>query len=281
MTTIPFVDSILHPTDFSEGSMRAFAHALAIALFRHAKLTLLHVSENASDEDWQHFPPVRQVLERWGLLAPGSKQADVFERLAVKVRKVLLASDDPAEAISTWLVDHPSDLLVLSTEQRGGLPGWLQGSVATKLARSAAVRALFVPAGCRGFVSAEDGELSLRRILVPVDHAPDPAPALEIASRAAASLGVAPVAIRALHAGEKLPKLELADDDAWRLESKLVGGDPVDAILGAAREWPADLVMMATDGRDGPLDVFRGSHTERVAREVPCPLLSIPVPKSA
>ena len=94
MTTIPFVDSILHPTDFSEDSMRAFAHALAIALFRQAKLTLLHVSENASDEDWQHFPAVRPVLERWGLLAPGSQQADVFRRLAVKVRKVLLASDD-------------------------------------------------------------------------------------------------------------------------------------------------------------------------------------------
>jgi len=277
--SLPFVDSILHPTDFSPGSERAFAHALAVALFRHAKLTLLHVSETPSEEDWQRFPAVRETLARWGLLAPGSSRADVYQRLAIKVRKVQLESDDPAEAIANYLVDHPSDLLVLATEEQSGLPRWFHSSVASELVHGVPVRALFVPAGCAGFVSPADGELSLRRILVPVDHRPDPAPALELASRAAASLGVAPVAIRALHAGEKLPPLALAPADGWRLDSELASGDPVDAILAAARAWPADLVVMATDGRDGPLDVLRGSHTERVVQEIPCPLLSIPVPK--
>jgi nucleotide-binding universal stress UspA family protein len=277
--SLPFVDSILHPTDFSEGSERAFAHALAVALFRQARLTLLHVAETASDEDWQRFPGVRETLERWGLLAPGSQRADVFRRLAIKVRKVQLESDDPAEAIATYLVDHPSDLLVVATAQRSGLPRWLEGSVASRLVRGAAVRALFVPAGSAGFVAPEDGELSLRRILVPVDHRPSPEPALELAARAAGSLGVPPVAIRAFHVGEKLPPLPLAPGDAFRLETELAEGDPVDAIVAAAGAWPADLVVMATDGRDGPLDVLRGSHTERVVREVPCPLLSIPVPR--
>jgi nucleotide-binding universal stress UspA family protein len=35
---------------------------------------------------------------------------------------------------------------------------------------------------------------------------------------------------------------------------------------------------MATNGRDGFLGTIgRGSHTERVVRQAPCPVLSVPV----
>ena len=37
---------------------------------------------------------------------------------------------------------------------------------------------LFVPDSAPGFVSLEDGEISLHRILIPVDQTPDPRPAL-------------------------------------------------------------------------------------------------------
>ena len=40
---VPLVDSVLHPTDFSSASDTAFAHALAIALIRKTKFTILHV----------------------------------------------------------------------------------------------------------------------------------------------------------------------------------------------------------------------------------------------
>jgi nucleotide-binding universal stress UspA family protein len=33
---------------------------------------------------------------------------------------------------------------------------------------------------------------------------------------------------------------------------------------------------MSTDGRSGFLDALRGSHSERVLRHAPCPLLAIP-----
>jgi hypothetical protein len=33
---------------------------------------------------------------------------------------------------------------------------------------------------------------------------------------------------------------------------------------------------MSTDGRNGFLDAFRGTHSERVLRRTPCPLLGIP-----
>ena len=53
-------------------------------------------------------------------------------------------------------------------------------------------------------------------------------------------------------------------------------GNVIDAILETARTEDADLIVMATDGRDGFLDAFRGSHSERVLRQAPCPLLAIP-----
>jgi nucleotide-binding universal stress UspA family protein len=38
-----------------------------------------------------------------------------------------------------------------------------------------------------------------------------------------------------------------------------------------------NLIVMSTDGRNGFLDALRGSHSERVLRQTPCPLLAIPV----
>jgi nucleotide-binding universal stress UspA family protein len=39
---------------------------------------------------------------------------------------------------------------------------------------------------------------------------------------------------------------------------------------------PADLIVMASEGRHGFLDAFRGSTSERVLHHVHCPLAVIP-----
>ncbi|TMA83757.1 MAG: universal stress protein [Deltaproteobacteria bacterium] len=38
----------------------------------------------------------------------------------------------------------------------------------------------------------------------------------------------------------------------------------------------ADLIVMATEGRHGVVDALRGSVTERVVRDAPCPVLAVP-----
>ena len=56
---VPFVQTIFHPTDFSPESEEAFAHALAIALFRKGEITLVHAGDEYLDgDDWQKFPAV-------------------------------------------------------------------------------------------------------------------------------------------------------------------------------------------------------------------------------
>jgi nucleotide-binding universal stress UspA family protein len=53
-------------------------------------------------------------------------------------------------------------------------------------------------------------------------------------------------------------------------------GNVIEVILETARQADADLILMSTDGRNGFLDAVRGSHSERVLRHAPCPLLAIP-----
>jgi nucleotide-binding universal stress UspA family protein len=275
----PLVSSVLHPTDFSAASERAFANALAIALFRETRLTLLHVHGKGSSAQWSSFPHVRQTLQRWGLLEEGSAQADVHLRLNVDVEKVALESSFPAWAIGRYLDAHPHDLIVLATEGEAGLPSWFSRSTSETIAGLARTPALFVPAGAeRGLVALDDGAYTLRRILVPVDHRPDSRLAVELATRAAGIFGdEATVEITLFHVGTAAaPWPSAPEGPGWRFRREQVAGDVVEQILQAAERYAADLVVMATAGEQNLLELVRGSTTDRVLRRARCPVLTVP-----
>lgn len=52
-------------------------------------------------------------------------------------------------------------------------------------------------------------------------------------------------------------------------------GDPTAAILGAATDLVADVIIMETHGRTGFSRAFFGSIAEEVLREAPCPVLTV------
>jgi nucleotide-binding universal stress UspA family protein len=271
----PFVATVVHPTDFSEASQTAFAHALAVAAVRKTRLDILHVSDKDS-QSWSRFPSVRKTLERWGLLDPGSDRSAVFDELSVRVKKVQLRGDPASETLSYIRKVEP-DLLVLATEGRHGLARLIEPSVAQSVARRAHTMTLFVAEKGRGFVSLEDGHLSLNRILVPIDKTPDASNAIIAATRAAEALGDAPVEINLLHVGDgSFPHYALPESEIWTWKETRGGGDVDDEILSVAQSTHADLVVMATDGRNGVLDAIRGSFTERVVRRAECPVLAVP-----
>jgi nucleotide-binding universal stress UspA family protein len=276
---LPFVRSVFHPTDFSEASRVAFVHALAIALIRQTKLWILHAGErDRAGAEWTGFPGVRDTLERWGLLEPGAPRSAVFDELRVRVAKVAVEARNPVDACLDFLRDHEPDLMVLATEGRQGLPSWIRPSIAERLARRSHTRTLFVPAGASGFVSPQTGQTSLRRILVPVDVRPDSADAIELAARAAEALGDPPVEIALLHVGEERdrPRPKLPKGEGWELREVTLQGAVVETILAAADTGQADLLVLATAGREGVLEALRGSVTERVVRAAPCPVLAVP-----
>ena len=278
LAKIPFVESILCLSDFSAGSEPAFDHALAIALPRRAKLTLLHATtQQAKHYDWREFPSVRSTLEGWGMLAADSPRAAVFNQLGLKVEKVQVGQGNPHTSILTFLERHGADLLVLGTERREGLARLLKPSFAESFSRKSRTLTLFVPSSVRGFVAHQDGKVTLNRILVPVDHQPSPNRAIAFATRAAALAFNPDLEASILHMGHgAMPQFELPQIPVCNWQTLQRQGDVVGTILKTAREDNVDLIVMATQGHHGILDAFRGSVTEQILRHSPCPVLAVP-----
>ena len=269
---IPFVKSIFHPSDFSEASELAFAHALAIALIGETQLVIMH-ARRGEREDWSQFPAVRKTLARWQVLEAGSLPSEVFQKLAVRVTKVS-TQGDPVRASMRQIEKQKPDLVVLATHGRHGLPLWLKPSVAQAIAHRTSAMTLFVRQGCRGIVSL-GGVISLRRILLPVDQKPDPSEVVIRVTHAAEALGDECVEIVLLHVnGTEFPQFNRPEGEAWVWKELRREGDVVEVILDAAKE--VDLIVMATEGRHGIIDAMRGSVTERVVRDTPCPVLAVP-----
>jgi nucleotide-binding universal stress UspA family protein len=269
------IDHVVLPTDFSPASEAALAHALAIALRARAALTLLHVDREQGATPWSEFPSVRGMLERWGLLPPGSPRSAV-PKLGIEVEKVVAAGSDPVQAILTFLSEHPAHLLVLSTHSRDGVARWVSRPVAEPLARAARLPVLLLPDGVQGFVSQTDGGVTLRRVLLPADRDPAPRAAIAMAGRLAHAFDPG-TRFALLHVGEPdaAPAARLEPAAAWERIAR--SGPVVDEIVAAAEALPADLIAMTTRGHHGFLDALRGSTTECVLRRAPCPVLAVPV----
>ena len=274
--SLPIVRSVLLPTDMSPGSEIAFQHALAIALLRQTSLTLLHV-EGASRSG--EFPSVREMLERWGLLEEGSSRSAVYENFNVRVKKKVVKGR-PLPVILETLEKGYVDLVVVATKGSGGVAGWLKPSVSEPLAHRTDTSTLFVPIGKPGIVDPANGQITARKILVPVAEVPDAQNAVTLAARtaiAAHQVHGEPVELHLMHVGDQMPDLQLPEHEGIRWSQGLQQGDVIDQIIGAARDLHANLVVMASDGRNGIMDAFRGSHSEQIVRLVPCPLLVVPI----
>lgn len=275
--TNPVIDSVLHPTDFSEGSRVAFHHALKAALRAKSKLTLMHVTPGTTFE-WADFPGVRETLERWGLLPENSRRSAV-PKLGIEVVKLVAQQSHPVKAVLAYLHAHPADLIVLATHQHEGRMRWLHQSVAEPVARHAAQMTLFIPGNNAGFVSAENGSVSLTRILIPIAATPRPQPAIEAAVRLANRLDCPHGTFTLLHVGEahEMPAVRCPKVPGWEWKKVSRTGDVIHVIADTAGNTGADLIVMATDGRHGFLDALRGSHSEQVLRHAAAPMLTVPV----
>lgn len=68
-----------------------------------------------------------------------------------------------------------------------------------------------------------------------------------------------------------------AEEHGVAAEVSLVeaAGGVADAIVTAAQDWPADLIVVGTHGRRGLPRLVLGSDAEQVARRAPAPLLLV------
>jgi nucleotide-binding universal stress UspA family protein len=271
------IESVLHPTDFSAGSLVAFHHALKAALVAKSKFTLLNVSPNG-DAQMSDFPGVRETLERWGLLPAGSPRSAVTE-LGLRVEKIIADRDDAVKAVLGFLRHCRVDLIVLAASNHNGRVRWLGKSVSQPIARTAWQMTLFIPANAKGFVSPEDGSVSINRILIPVAASPRAQPAVDAAARLVRQLECPQGDFSLMHVGDAstMPAVNLPQVNGWTWSQEFRSGDVIQNIVSAAKDSRVDLIVMSTDGRNEFLDSLRGSHSERVLSHGVAPLLTVPV----
>jgi nucleotide-binding universal stress UspA family protein len=66
-----------------------------------------------------------------------------------------------------------------------------------------------------------------------------------------------------------------ADKVGVAVDCKVLTGIPFEEIVCAARELPADIIIMGTHGRAGMSHLLLGSVAEKVVRRASCPVLTV------
>ena len=270
------MNTIFHPTDFSANPDIAFAHALKLAWATQSRLTLFHVNEGLDELNWKEFPAVRETLSKWARHS-SNNQDRISSHSMIDVEKILHRGKDPSASILAHLERHPADLIVLATHQLGGRPFFFQ-SVSEPVARKSHIMTLFIPLSAKGFISAEDGTITLKNILIPIDHDPQPPVAVRAVTTLVNTLACEDVSVTVLYIGDKEEMPDVYppshSKSAWTYIAR--SGDVVSEILEIEQELAADLIVMPTQGRQGFLDALRGSTTEQIVRRARCPVLAVP-----
>ncbi|WP_134671529.1 universal stress protein [Halorussus marinus] len=136
-------ETVLFPTDGSEGTEAALENALNIASTYDASVHALYVADTNQYSTTTLDDGARDVLVEEGEDIVG----DVVERAqarGVDVEDVVLQGD-PYETILDYIEEYGVDLVVMGTHGRRGVERYLIGSVTEKVVRTADVPVLTVP----------------------------------------------------------------------------------------------------------------------------------------
>ncbi len=142
---------ILHPTDFSRASSKAFAMAVEMAKANRAELLIVHVLAPAVPlvGDGYVTPKVYEDLEA-SARAWGRKRLDQLLAKARKARaraKGLLLEGVPHEQIVRAASSRRAGLIVIGTHGRTGLVRFVLGSVAGRVVAMASCPVMTVRGG--------------------------------------------------------------------------------------------------------------------------------------
>ncbi len=135
------IQTILHPTDFSEPSKYALDYALSFAEEYNASLRVLHVIEEVSSAlyfDMLQAPPLAQLMADIEKQAQQAMEQLIASDLRARFRvETLIRKGVPFLEIIRCAEETKADIIVCGTHGRTGLKHALFGSVAEKVVRKA------------------------------------------------------------------------------------------------------------------------------------------------
>lgn len=297
------VTHILCPVDFSDSSRRALDHAIALARWFHARISVLYVHRPTLPMFCAApltVPPVGDApldaRERDDILRGMAHFVEPDRASGVQIDLVLRESLHIAATIVDVSEELHADLITVGTEGRTGVKRFLLGSVAEAVLRTARRPVLTVTPHVAEAVPFALG--TLERIICAVDFSRSARRGLQYAAMLGEASGAQVTVAHILELPPELamPKATLADDRLRRfheahrqlealltpelrshcaIDHLVLAGRPAPEIIRLAAEQQAALVVMGARG-GGPLNaVLRGSTTEQVVRLAPCPVLTL------
>jgi len=275
------IRQILVPLDGSTLAESVLPAAVAVARAFGARVKLLHIIEERGRDTihgQRHLTDGDQALAYLEEVA----RRPVFESQDVEIHVHLPRKGDVAESVVDHADEFGADLVILATHGKGGLKGFLFGSIALQALQRGTTPILLVNPTTTG----ETPPFVCREILVPLDGAAGHEPALPVAStlalawHAAVHLEIVVPTVGSLSGHEAATSvllpissrhlLDLAECGAEEYVERLAGklaaeglpttchvsrGDPAACLIQAAERVGADLVVMASHAR-GAMDAF-------------------------
>lgn len=275
-------ERILVPLDGSDLAGAIIAQVRRILLYKDSELILVRAVTipPSVEADTVELPSILQAQASKYL----AEVAGVLTSQGARVRTVSRMGT-PAEVILDVAGEEKVSLITISTHGRSGIARWAFGSVAEKILRSSRVPVLavrsFTGSGA-GAARIGVGELSLKRILVPLTPAEESlevvGPAIELAKLFGSRvvlLNVCEGPACTIPVPEMTAAYERFHAAGVSVEPLMKQGDPAAQILDACSEQKADLIAMTTHGRGGVSRWMLGSVTEKVLRASTVPLLVV------
>lgn len=293
------VRTILCPTDFSVFSSRALRHAVALARQFSARLDVVHVTPGLGSVTGDTLLPHAVAELVPAVRREAESNARRFVEPAVEARipvEIEIRDGNPWREILSLAERRPADLVVMGTHGRSGFERFVLGSVTEKLIRLLPCPVLTV---CHEEGRTWEAPGLIRRVLFATDLS-EPIP--EIATLATSFAAGSGAALTLLHVVEDLPATasslnfpgvgtlsqelariararlseaarQLRDRFGIEVEERLEQGRPYRAILEAAADESADLIVLGPSRRSVGRFLI-GSNAHHVVREATCPVLT-------
>lgn len=293
---------VMVAVDDSQFSRMAIPHGVAIARALEAELTLVRVLESKHKNGIPSDPVEWHILREHARCQIDDLARELVDNIGhVETR---IVEGRPADQICRWARDNQVDLTVLCTHGSGGSIERELGRTARRVLDCASGPVLIVPA----HVEEEPRRIHYRRILVLLDGSSRAESALPFALRIAEAEHAELVPVHAIpepeftEIGPPEPEdVELraqlmrrnervAQDYLDRLRARvdskdvpvrillLRGGDVRHTLMHEIVAQKADLVVMASHGHSGHMDVAAGSVATHLISHTSVPVLLVRSP---
>ena len=266
------LNKVLVATDGSEYSAGAIRTGIALAKSHGARLTGLSIALN-NPEYSTLVPNLQEEAEKRAREALVSFEAET----GGDAETTTYEAADPAQGIIAAADELGADIIVMGRRGKRGLARVMVGEATARVVGHAT---------CPVLVAPRPAHLWVKHILLATDGSPYSEAAALVAGHLAKQAGL-PISVVSVvtssHSEERrkaaeqavATKVERLKGLGLQVEGRVVEGRPDEAIVKAAEDTGADLIVVGSHGRTGLKRILLGSVAERVIGNANCPVLVV------